>query len=152
MLTQIEAILNSRPLCPLTNDPTDLNPLTPGHFLIGEKLIALPQHDLGSIPINRLNNYQQMQQIVQHFWSRWSKEYLNELQARPKWKTSSRPVKIGDMVVIKHNNLPPQQWQLGRIVELHPGSDGVSRVVSVKTNSGVIKCVINKICVLPIGD
>lgn len=43
VLTQIEAFLNSRPLCPLTENPDDLDVLTPGHFLIGESLLAVPE-------------------------------------------------------------------------------------------------------------
>ncbi|GFX81292.1 uncharacterized protein TNCV_1829291 [Trichonephila clavipes] len=39
-VTQIEACLNSRPLTPLSNDPQDLQPLTPGHFLIGTPMAS----------------------------------------------------------------------------------------------------------------
>lgn len=74
VLVQIEAILNSRPLSPLSNDSKDFIPLTPAHFLIGDSLIALPQRDFQDI--NKLNKYKRLQQLVQHFWWRWNVEYL----------------------------------------------------------------------------
>lgn len=35
ILGQAEAMVNWRPIAPLNDDPTSLNALTPGHFLIG---------------------------------------------------------------------------------------------------------------------
>ena len=42
ILTQVEACLNSRPLTPLTQPEDGIDVLTPGHFLIGRPLGALP--------------------------------------------------------------------------------------------------------------
>ncbi|XP_043263587.1 uncharacterized protein LOC122403866 [Colletes gigas] len=151
ILAQIEACLNSRPLHPLSNDPNDLTPLTPGHFLIGEPLNALPQPDLLHLNQNRLNRYQLIQQMTQHFWKRWQRDYLTELQQRCKWKTDSpNAISEGMMVLIRDDNLPPLRWKLGRITELHKGTDGVVRVASVKTSDGIIKRPIVKLCFLPI--
>lgn len=65
--TQIEALLNSRPLSPLSSNPNDLHPLTPAHFLSGKPLIALDE-DVIDVSMNRLNRFQLVLQIVQHFW------------------------------------------------------------------------------------
>lgn len=76
ILCQVEACLNSRPLYPLTECPNDLTPLTPAHFLIGERLTNVLQPDLCDLKPGRLPSYQLLQQKLQHFWSRWAKEYI----------------------------------------------------------------------------
>ncbi|GFX80148.1 integrase catalytic domain-containing protein [Trichonephila clavipes] len=43
LMAQIEAVLNSRPLSPLSSDPNDLNPLTPGHFLTNCAISSFPE-------------------------------------------------------------------------------------------------------------
>lgn len=58
LLAQVEGCLNSRPLTPMSDDPNDLDPLTPSHFLIGSNLQALPDPDLDNFPMNRLDRYQ----------------------------------------------------------------------------------------------
>jgi len=150
--TQIEGILNSRPLTPLSTDPEDLNALTPGHFLIGTALTAQPSYDLSQSNINRLDRWQQVQHIIQSIWRRWNKDYLNELQQRKKWNKEEPNIKIGDMVLIKDDNLPPSQWLLGRIFECHHTSDEKVRNVAIKTKNGITTRGISKICLLPIDD
>ena len=65
--TQIEAVPNSRPLYPMSNVPTDLSPLTPGHFLIGSPLLSLPERktdDATPLPIR----IQLIKKIQDDFW------------------------------------------------------------------------------------
>ncbi|XP_045534341.1 uncharacterized protein LOC123721079 [Papilio machaon] len=85
VLCQVEACLNSRPLCPIDdNDPDNLTPLTPGHFLIGEAPIVVPSPDLKDVKISPLARWQHTQKLVQDIWRRWQNEYLSRLQQRPK--------------------------------------------------------------------
>lgn len=151
-LAQIEAILNSRPLTPISSDPEDLTPITPGHFLIGRPLTALPDKGYEDCSYNHLRRFQRIQQLRETFWKRWSKEYVVELQQRTKWRTNSEPLKLNSLVVIKEDNLPPLKWRLGRIVAVHPGSDGINRVADVKTSSGIVRRAFSKICPLPVQD
>ena len=152
LLTQVEGCLNSRPLTPLSEDPSDLMPLTPSHFLIGSSLQALPEPNLEDIPYNRLNHWQLMQRKLQEFWRRWRRDYLCLLQARTKrWKPPVK-IEVGKLVVIQDDNLPPMRWKMGRIQKLHPGEDNVVRVVTVKTATGTLTRPVEKLCLLPIPD
>ncbi|XP_063543206.1 uncharacterized protein LOC134751689 isoform X1 [Cydia strobilella] len=151
-LCQIEAILNARPLTPLTSDPSDLLPLTPGHFLIGRPLTALPTPCLTEIPPLRLTRYQRIEQLRQHYWVRWYKEYVSELQERTKWRQAKGQLATDTMVVVKEDNLPPMKWKLGRIVSVIPGSDGINRVADIRTSSGIIRRAFSKICPLPVEN
>lgn len=153
LLVQIEAILNSRPLTPLSTDPLDLSVLTPGHFLIGDSLVSLPEPDISNLGHNLLSRWQKVQNIAQHIWRRWSVEYLSQLQERKKWGESRGPsVKVGSMVIIRDTNLPPLRWHLGRVIDVFPGKDGVVRVAMVNTPSGPKKRAVRMLCPLPIQD
>jgi hypothetical protein len=144
----IEACLNSRPLCKLPNDPSHFY-LSPGHFLIGEPLTTLPSLDLTNVKSNRLSRWQQVQQQTQHFWQRWSADYLQELQRRPKWQHSAPNFHPGDTVLVMDDHTPPLQWPLAIVTAVHPGPDQRIRVVTVKTTKGTFQCPITKVCSLP---
>lgn len=153
LIVQIEAVVNSRPISPLSNDPTDLNPLTPAHFLIGRSLVAAPDEDLDGVQENRLSYHQRIQALVQSYWKRWHQEYIHHLQHRPKWQRVTKDIfQIGSLVLLKEDRIPPGLWKMGRIVQVWPGSDGHVRVVSVQTQNNIVKRGITKLCVLPMQN
>ncbi|XP_055623250.1 uncharacterized protein LOC129766687 [Toxorhynchites rutilus septentrionalis] len=151
LLAQITAALNSRPLTPLSDDPSDMEAPTPAHFLTGTAMNTLPEPDYTHSSTSRLSHYQQRQQLFQQFWNRWTTEYLHNLQVINK-QHQGRNINTGNIVVLIEDNQPPLQWPLARITELHPGSDGVVRVVTVKTRNGTYRRPVNKICPLPGED
>lgn len=151
LIIEIEAILNSRPLTPLSSDPNDLTALSPCHFLIGDSLYSSPESDLLDVKSNRLSFWQHVQKVKQHFWSRWHKEYLQILHTRKKWHLGdSTSFKKGTLVVIREDNTPPLQWRLGRIVDIHPGEDNIVRVVTIRTIHGTYKRSIKRLSPLPL--
>ncbi|XP_011858078.1 PREDICTED: uncharacterized protein LOC105555663 [Vollenhovia emeryi] len=152
LITSIEAMLNSRPLTPLTNDPSDLNVLTPAHFLIGDPLMQPVQVNYLDTPNNRLSHWQQLQRVRQLMWRRWQQEYLQELQKRGKWTTPGVNIERNTLVLLMEDNTPPLRWPMGRVVETHPGADGQIRVATVKTQTGCFKRSVRKMCPLPLED
>ncbi|XP_046598464.1 uncharacterized protein LOC124294924 isoform X2 [Neodiprion lecontei] len=152
VLTQIEAVVNSRPLAPLSEDPADLEPLTPGHFLIGEPLTAVPEPSLPSTTESTLTGYKLLQQLLQQFWRRWSNEVLQRHQGISKWHRASNDIKVGSLVLLTDERFPPTKWPLARVIAIHPGKDGHTRVVTLKTATTELTRPIAKLCVLPIED
>ena len=147
ILAQIEASLNSRPLCPISEDIDDIDFLTPAHFLTtraGLTVIDTAQ--------DARTRWHLVNKTFQDIWKRWKAEYLSQLSIRSKWSKPQKNIEIGDMVTIHDDNLPPGRWPVGRVVEVHPGKDGAVRVVTLKTKNGFIKRPIIKLSILPIAE
>jgi len=73
ILVQIEACLNSRPLCPLMDI-----------FLIGHSMMSLAEPSLKDSSLN--TEFLNGQRMFRLFWRKWSADWLSHLQARPKWR------------------------------------------------------------------
>lgn len=137
LLAQVEAWVNSRPLIPLSDDPSDMIALTPGHFLIGENLTTLPEpENLSNKNENRLTRWEIVQKYNQDIWKRWHEEYLSTLIDRTKWKNKTRNFQTNDLVLIKEDNMPPSKWHLGRIIKPLPSKDGIVRAAQIRTLTG----------------
>ncbi|CAB0010986.1 unnamed protein product, partial [Nesidiocoris tenuis] len=154
LLTRIESILNSRPLEDISPNGSDnIEYLTPGHFLILRPMNSAPPNapDPFQTSSSLQGQYRHVMELANHFWKRWSMEYITSQQTLLKWNQpdSKFPPKVGQVVIIKEDNLPPLSWKLGRIISLFPGPDNVSRVAEVKTSDGISCRPLRKLCPLP---
>ncbi|XP_071571324.1 uncharacterized protein [Temnothorax nylanderi] len=152
LLAQIEACLNSRPIQALSDDPDDITALTPGHFLVGSAVVAVPEPSLLEAKSTYLTRWQLLQHMRDHFWDRWSKEYIHTLTQRPKWWKVNQEVTVGRLCLIRSEATPPTKWPLARITKIHPGDDGLTRVVTVKTASSEFTRPVTKLVLLPCPD
>ena len=151
VLTQIEACLNSWPLATLPDPSDGLEVLTPGHFLIGSPLETLPDCSHSYQPLKLLQRWRLCQALVNHFWRRWSVDYVVQLRKYTKWKLPSRNLKVGDLVCLQDEGLVPTKWPLARVTAVHPGKDHLVRVITVQTSRGTYKRPVTKIAlILPI--
>jgi len=153
LLCQIGGCLNSRPLTPMSSDPNDLEPITPAHFLIGGPMSFQPEPALGEREVTHLKRWRLVQCMLQGYWRRWHGEYLPQLQVRNKWVSGAKSLCIGDLVIIKQENTAPTKWNLARVINTHPGKDGVVRVVSLRTANGTkLDRPTVKLCRLPLEE
>ncbi|XP_017480988.1 PREDICTED: uncharacterized protein LOC108370215 [Rhagoletis zephyria] len=149
LLTEVEACVNSRPLCDNPTDAGDIEALTPGHFIVGEPLKSIPEPEGQGFCGDLRQRWQAISAMRRHFWRRWEDEYLVSLQRRTKWFCSSRNIEEGDVVVVFSEPTPPTKWSLARVKKCHPGNDGHVRVVTLQTPHGELVRPIAKLCLLP---
>lgn len=150
VLIQIEAVLNSRPLCPISNHPEEFNFLSPAHFLIGESLVAPPEQQYDLDRRTHLQRWNHVQLTAQRFAKLWKRDYLNKLQNRPKGLRTSTEYCKGDLVLLADDDVPPTVWPTMVVDETHPGTDNVVRVVTLRSSSGkTVKRPVTKLRRLP---
>lgn len=150
LLCQIEACVNSRPLCAMSSDPNDIESLTPAHFLVGGSLISPPDENLDDVNVNWLSRWQLVQKTTQQFWKQFQNDYLHRLQMKSKWFENKVEPKVDELVLVKEENVAPYDWPMARILKVHKGDDNLTRVVSLKMKNNVFKRPITKIAPLPI--
>jgi hypothetical protein len=144
-LTEIEAVINGRPLTYLYDDNDEPSPLTPSDFLIGRRIHSIPDVPNSVEPKSNkemlTKQLRYKQQITDHFWKRWKKEYLLELRSANFTKPISSPTtfKIGDLVLIHEDKMPKHIWKYGIIKELFYGRDSKIRSCALQTSSGLIR-------------
>ena len=112
LLVIAEGLINNRPLTPASDDPNDLEPLTPNHLLI-HRPASIPPGLFDRDDLHSRRKWRQVQYLADVFWRRWTKEYLVTLRQRTKWHGACRNVKENDLVLLISSNTPRNNWSTG---------------------------------------
>ena len=98
ILTEIECILNNRPITRLSDNISDYQALTPQMILTGVLHPSVPTHRFSKADEFR-KNWRYTQIVSEQFWNRWLLMYLPWLQVRSKWFKKVPNLKVGDLVL-----------------------------------------------------
>ena len=93
-----------------------------------------------------------LQNLIHHFWRRWSTDYLATLNNFYKWSHPTRNVSIDDIVILRDEVLFLSKSPIARVIDVHCGNDNLVRVVTLKTAKGIYKRPIHKIVLLVLAD
>ena len=146
----VEYALNSRPLTPVSADPSDLGAITPNHFLLGNQANRIPSI-VGVDEFDHRKRYARAQSYANAIWARWLKEYVPTLNRRSKWQTpAEQHLKVGDLNWIVEEGNPRGYYPTARIEELRHGSDSVARSAVLRTSSGsLVRPLVKLVPILP---
>ena len=137
LLTEAEAIVNSRPLTYVSSAPDDTpTPLSPNQLLTLKSRVATPYPgSFSPVDLYVRQRWRRVQFLANQFWTRWRREFLPTLQERQKWLNKRPNLQPGDVVAVIDDAEPRPRWPLGRIVEVYPGADGLVRKVCIRIGS-----------------
>lgn len=147
-LCLVENIINNRPLTVISDDPADLEPLTPNHILQLRRGPSLPPGEFVKQDLYCRRRWRQVQYLADVFWKRWTREYLPTLQLRGKWLQNQDNLRVNSVVLVVDDSLPRSCWLLGRVIRTMPGSDGLVRTVEIKTKTDMLVRPAHKVCLL----
>ena len=146
LFCEVEAIVNGRPITSVSGDVGDPLPLSPGMLLTMKPTVDVPlRTEDSNIPKAR---WRQVQYLSNLFWTRWSKEYLSELQKRQKWTKARRNLEAGDVVLIRDESKQRHHWPLGIVKEAKISKDGFVRSAILKSNQKTIERPVNKLIMI----
>ena len=114
-----EQTLNTRPLTPMSDDPEDLEALTPDHFLLGRPVLTEPLMPDAVRYVDCRKLYKVAQAYNQMIWRRWAKEFLPKRNVRSKWATGDeRVLKVGDLVWLIDESVRRHEKKMARVMEV----------------------------------
>ncbi len=130
-LAEVSAIMNARPLAPISSDPNSPDLLTPATLLTQKVgVLSPPPGTLKRIFAARNGN--KFNNSLTRSGKGWRREYLVSLQSRRKWHTNRPNIKEGDIVLMKEAQVKRNDWPLALVTRVFPGSDDKVRKIEIK--------------------
>ena len=149
ILCEAEAIINSRPLTYVSEDPDDLAPLSPSSFLQENVTVGLPEFNMiNHSELNKKLRYRK--KILEDLKQRFRTEYLGSLLTKER-KQEKRTVSDRYEMLIGDDNHKRLDWVLARVIQQIPGRDGKSRVFILKTKNGTLTRPLQRLYPLEVG-
>ncbi|XP_053387241.1 uncharacterized protein LOC123539924 [Mercenaria mercenaria] len=114
LMAEVTAIINSRPIVPVSNDPDNPEVLSPSMLLTSKSVCD--NTNVSNLDVKSLYGAQwkRVQYLAELFWSKWKREFLNTLQTRRKWNYEQEPLSVGDVVLLKDKEVCRNFWPLAR--------------------------------------
>ena len=129
LMYEVMSLVNSRPLTYTYLHDKELEPLTPNHLItMKSKIITPPPGKFEASDIYARKRWRKVQQLTNEFWTRWRNEYILNMQQRQKWRKSSRDISIGDIVLLKEEDVYRGSWKMGKVVRIIGSTDHTRRV------------------------
>ena len=143
-LTDVQAVVNARPLVYVADGDDDPKPLIPNHLLYGHPTPGGPDEGPPPDPVNHASAQalikmdKDRRKFVSDCVERFVKEYLGELTLFHSKGRAGRKIRLGEVVVIHDAQAKRLLWSTGVVKELLVGRDGRVRSAKVKIPSGSI--------------
>lgn len=133
LMAEVAAVMNARPLIPVSSDPESTLILTPSMLLTLKTGSTPPPPGNFEGGARYKEEWKRVQNLADIFWGKWRREYLHTLQLRQKWQDKKPSLKCGDVVLLKDSQSKRNEWPIAVITKTFPGQDGLVRKVEVTT-------------------
>ena len=135
LMAEVTAIVNSRPLVPVSTDPTMPEILTPSTLLTQKSstLKAIPGEFTATDLCKHNKQWRPVQHLANLLWSKWRKELLPTLQPRRKWREEVRNLEAGDLVLLRTKDVARNEWPLARVIKAYKSADANVRKLNLIT-------------------
>ncbi|XP_058810982.1 uncharacterized protein LOC131675865 [Topomyia yanbarensis] len=138
LLVEAESVVNSRPLTYIPLETAQQEALTPNHFLLMSSSGVTQTPKTLTDPRQACrNDWNLCRTMVDQFWRRWVREYLPTIARRTKWFEETKPIEVGDSVIIVEEKIR-NGWIRGRVAKVVVGRDGRVHDAVVQTPDGMV--------------